>query len=204
LPPYYRTGSIGNRRLSQVLNRLPRLEFRQDERGFHPFSSPVPGKECAGATGRAADNRATSPLSPRIAPSSPPHCHLGQPSAQPIPCPGIEPTASEENALELVALLETLRPGAGGARPGGNRGACTGRILSARCARIALITTGSSMHAMMRRSERRCRTRASGAVPSASPRGARASTLAASALPLPRPALLTSARCALLGANTPW
>ena len=52
--------------------------------------------------------------------------------------------------VELVALSETLQPGAGGARPGGRRGACTGRALSARCARIALITAGSSMHAMMR------------------------------------------------------
>ena len=43
---------------------------------------------------------------------------LAQPSAQPIPWPGIEPTAPKEIALDLVALRETLQPGAGGARPG--------------------------------------------------------------------------------------
>jgi hypothetical protein len=74
-----------------------------------------------------------------------PRSRLVRPSVQPIPCTGIEPTASGENALELVALRETLQPGAGD-----NRGACIGRALPARCARIALITTGSSMHAMMR------------------------------------------------------
>jgi hypothetical protein len=36
--------------------------------------------------------------------SLPPRSRLARPSAQPIPCPGIEPTASEENALELVTL----------------------------------------------------------------------------------------------------
>jgi hypothetical protein len=34
--------------------------------------------------------------------------------------------------------------------------------------------------------------------------GVRASAFADCALPLPRPARMTSARCALLGANTPW
>ena len=37
---------------------------------------------------------------------------------RPISCPGIEPTASEENGLELVTLRETLQPGASGDRGG--------------------------------------------------------------------------------------
>jgi len=40
--------------------------------------------------------------------SLPPLPRLAQPSAKPIPCPGIEPTASGENAVEPVALSETL------------------------------------------------------------------------------------------------
>ncbi len=31
------------------------IEYRKYKQGSHPFSSPVPGKECAGATDRAAE-----------------------------------------------------------------------------------------------------------------------------------------------------
>ena len=48
-----------------------------------------------------------------------------------------------ENTFERLTLSETLQLEAGGARPGGNRG-CTGRALLLKCARIALITAGSS------------------------------------------------------------
>ncbi len=124
-------------------------EYRKYKRGSNSIISPAPGEECTGTTGRAAEMRATYLQSPRTPYSSPPLSRLGQPSTQPIPCPGIELTASEENALELVALRETLQPGAGGARPGGSRG-CTEHALPARCARIALIITGYSMQAMIR------------------------------------------------------
>jgi hypothetical protein len=54
---------------------------------------------------------------PVLPSSPPPHCHPGRPSGEPIPCPGIEPTASGKNALDPVALSETLQLGAGGAGP---------------------------------------------------------------------------------------
>jgi hypothetical protein len=58
-----------------------------------------------------------------------------------------------KNAPALPAarlIFGLLRPYRPALRPRHHRSACTGRALPARCARIALITAGSSMHATMR------------------------------------------------------
>jgi len=48
------------------------------------------------------------------------------------------------NAVDPVTLSETLQPGAGCARPGGRRDACTERAFSARCARAGLRPYGDA------------------------------------------------------------
>jgi len=47
-------------------------------------------------------------LTSDLAHSSQPLYRLGQPSTQSTTRPGIEPTASRENAVELAALSESL------------------------------------------------------------------------------------------------
>ena len=50
---------------AQVLTETIRIEYRKYKRGSLPITSPVPGEECAGTTGRAAEMRATYLQSPR-------------------------------------------------------------------------------------------------------------------------------------------
>jgi len=166
-----------------------------------------------GRAGRTAQLQASSPCSLR----APGFFTAAVPPRVPSdPADALPQASSPRHQRKMrVALSETPQPGAGGARPGGRRTACTGRALPPRYARIALITSGSSIHAMMRivppqsaqvstsmpntrfrRRAQRIATRRSA--------GARASAVADCALPLPRPALATSARCALFRANTPW
>jgi len=85
---------------------LVAVEYRKYSRDFHPFSSPAPGKEYAGTTGRAANIRATSSLSPRTAlvftTALPPRATIWR--ADPLPrhrAHGIR-----GNAVEPVALSE--------------------------------------------------------------------------------------------------
>jgi hypothetical protein len=73
---------------------------------------------------------------------------LAQRSAQPIPARASGPRHQSKIRLNWWRCVKRFNPPQ--AAPGGNRGARTGRALPARCARIALIITGSSMHAMMR------------------------------------------------------
>ena len=136
------------RKASPIVRSIGNINAVLNVSAFRFEANAVPADTATAAC--AVQLRAISRLSRRTA-----RCFsaAGAPrasSGRAAPCPGIEPTASVENTLELVTLSETLQPGAGGARPGGSRGACTGRALFARCARIALITTGSSILAMMR------------------------------------------------------
>ena len=90
------------------------LHPTKDKRRSHPFSSPVPGKECAGAAGRTADIRATSSLSPRTAllvtVVLQPRAAIGIASL-----PGHHAHDIRVIVVEVAALRETLQPGAGGA-----------------------------------------------------------------------------------------
>jgi hypothetical protein len=83
-------------------------EYRKYKRGFHPFSSPVPGEECAGAIGRAADIRATSPLSPctalLVTVALPARAAIGRAD----PLPGHQAHGIRVNAVDPVTLRAAL------------------------------------------------------------------------------------------------
>ena len=147
-------------------------EYRKYKRGPHPFSNPVPRKECAGATSRMTAILATyllAPLTPLLVTATlPPQAAIGRAD----PLPGHQVHGIKVDAVDPVALSETPQPGA--ARAGLDVDA--EHALRALCPSIAAWRSA----------------------------GGRTSALAAAALLLPRPALVTSARCALLGANTPW
>ena len=77
------------------------------------------------------------------------------PCGQPSPCRGLESTAARgETGVsgERAGLRGTCQPNGprGGARHGGGRAAWAAAAYASRWARIFSITTGSSMHAMMR------------------------------------------------------
>ncbi len=86
--------------------RLKRLnpEYRKYKRGSLPISSPVPGEECAGTTGRAAEMRATYLQSPRIpllvAAALPPRAAI-DPA---VPLPGHRAHGIRVDAVDPVAL----------------------------------------------------------------------------------------------------
>jgi hypothetical protein len=86
--------SIGS--INGVLN-LSSSQYPANNAPVHP-----------GTMGRAGKSGLVRPAHLILRASLPPRSRLARQSAQPIPCPGIEPMASGENAVELVALSETL------------------------------------------------------------------------------------------------
>ncbi len=85
-----------------------RMEYRKYKRGFYPFSSPAPGEECAGTTGRAAEMRATYLQSPRtpllVAAALPPRAAINPAD----PLPGYRAHGIRVNAVDPVALCAAL------------------------------------------------------------------------------------------------
>ena len=83
-------------------------EYRKYKRGSLPISNPVPGKECAGATGRMNEIRTTYLQLPRtcvlVAAALAPRAAIGQAD----PLPGHRAHGIRVNVVELAALRDAL------------------------------------------------------------------------------------------------
>jgi hypothetical protein len=114
IPKYRKKAIFGQirRDLGDVLKRLAQQKESRSIGRINAVSQTIPGQvcgeQCTSARWYAGPRGANADCLALLTSYFALLCRRAQPSAQPIPCPGIEPTASEQHPLELTALRETL------------------------------------------------------------------------------------------------